>query len=263
MGFRLRLLPEADHPDFLKKCCKHDIESDTDFKKVPSSPLTRVYKFEFKGIPYYYKKFFPRNLFEPIKNLFRGDRAFRCLRGDLLLLQKGFNAPKCMLIGKKGSDIFMVSKAVKGGKDLIRFAKEAFPENMSRCKTMKKRELCKLLGKHIGKLHAHGIIHGDLRWGNVMIEKSPAFETRIWFLDNERTTNYSSLPEKMRIVNLVQMNMIPASILIKNTDRMRFYKAYLFQNPALLPQKKSLALKIIHKTAIRLKRKAAKKAPVS
>lgn len=255
----MKLLPEADHPAFLERCCRHDVRSDADFKTIASSPFTRVYRFEFNGTAYYYKKFLPRNIFESIKNLFRGNRAFRCLKGDLLLLKKGFDAPKCMLIGKKGSDIFMVSKAVKGGKDLIRFAREVFSENMSTSTTKEKRELCKLLGNQIGKLHAQGITHGDLRWGNVMIEKSSARKSRIWFLDNERTTTYWSVPEKMRIVNLVQMNMIPASIIIRNTDRMRFYKAYLTQNPALLPQKKTLALKIIHKTAIRLKRKAAKK----
>lgn len=256
-GFRLRLLPEADHLTFLDKCCGNDIKNDPDFKPVSSSAYARVYRFEMEGRSYYYKQFLSRNAFEPLKNLIRGDRALRSLKGDFLLHDKGFKVPKCMLIGKKGRQIFMVSEAVDNGKDLIRYVKEEFPHGMSPVKISEKRELCKLLGIEIGKLHAEGIIHGDLRWGNVVIEKRKGFAPGIWFLDNERTIASGVISEKLRLVNLVQMNMIPPAT-ITFTDRMRFYKAYLSQNPDLMPEKRSLAEKILQKTAIRFNRKAAR-----
>ena len=246
------LVPEADNPAFLKKCCFDDLDNDHDFTKVQSSRFAQVYQFVFNGRLYFLKKFISRDIFEPIKNFFRGDRAIRALKGDGLLLANGLNAPRCMMAGKKGSNIFNVTEAIQGGKDLIMLFAEEFPEGegMDRIKTREKRNLCKLLGKEIGKMHAKGIVHGDLRWGNVLIVKTPARETQIWFLDNERTFGYSSISRKMRIVNLVQMNMIPSSV-VTLTDRMRFYKSYLDENPCLISQKKNLAQKVLHRTANR------------
>jgi tRNA A-37 threonylcarbamoyl transferase component Bud32 len=258
LGFRLMLRPEADNVAFLERCCVNDIGNDHDFIPVVSSAFARVYSFAFNGESYFYKKYFFRNVFEPIKNFFRGDRAIRALKGDNLLIKNGFNAPKCMMVGKKGRNIFKVSEAIKGGKDLTGFVAEEFFEGMNRSKTREKRSLCKLLGKQIGKLHAAGIIHGDLRWGNVMIVKSSVMPIQIWYLDNERTLGYSSIPPKMRIFNLVQMNMISSSV-ITSTDRMRFYTAYLAENPCLMSQKWDLAQKILQKTAIRFARKALRK----
>jgi hypothetical protein len=257
-GFRLMFLPEADNVAFLKRCCLHDIDNAHDFIPVVSSGFARVYSFAFNGEYYFYKKFLSRNVFEPIKNFFRGVRATRALKGDHLLIKNGFNAPKCLLIGKKGSNIFMVSEGIKGGKDLIRLVEEEFSGDMTRAKIREKRNLCRLLGKEIGKLHAAGIIHGDLRWGNVMIVKSPEVAIQIWFLDNERTVGYSSIPQKMRIVNLVQMNMISTSV-ITSTDRMIFYLSYLSKNPDMIAQKWNLAQKVLRKTAIRFPRKASRK----
>ncbi|MFO8084698.1 MAG: lipopolysaccharide kinase InaA family protein [Desulfobacterales bacterium] len=258
MGYRLWLVSEADDTVFLKKCCGNDITKDSGSEPVASSAFARVYRFEFSGKFYYYKKFFSRNAFESFKNIVRGDRAARSLRGDLLLQKKGFNAPKCMMIGKKGGDVFMVTEAIGEGKDLIRYVGKEFSVGMGRNKILEKRNLCKLLGEQIGRLHAEGIIHGDLRWGNVVIEKLSPSEIRVWFLDNERTAGFRSISEKKRLVNLVQMNMIPFST-ITFTDRMRFYIAYLSQNPDLIPHKKGLALKVLKKTAIRFNRKSARK----
>jgi tRNA A-37 threonylcarbamoyl transferase component Bud32 len=258
LGYRLKLLPEADHVAFLKRFCVSDIGSDHDFTPLVSSAYARVYSFTFNGRLYFYKRYLYRNVFESIKNFFRGDRAIRDLKGDSLLIKNGFNAPKCIMVGKKGRNVFKVSQAIMGGKDLARFLAEEFPEGMSPNKIREKRTLCKLLGKEIGKLHATGIIHGDLRWGNIMIVKSSASAIQIWFLDNERTIEYSSIPQKMRIVNLVQMNIVSSSI-ITSTDRMRFYTAYLAENPCLMSQKWNLAKKIQQKTAIRFVRKALRK----
>lgn len=258
MGFRLMLLPKADNAAFLERCRIDDINKDNDVIPVISSAFARVYSFTFNGELYFYKKYLSRNVLEHVKNLFRGDRAVRALKGACLLTENGFNAPICMMAGKKGSNVFNVSEAIKGGKDLIRFVEEEFSEGMNRNKIREKRNLCKLLGIEIGKLHAKGIIHGDLRWGNVMIVKSPEMAIQIWFLDNERTVKYLSVPQKMRIVNLVQMNMISSSI-ITSTDRMRFYTAYLAENPCLMSQKWNLAKKVLQKTAIRFAKKTSRK----
>ncbi len=253
--FRLMVLPQADNISFLEKCCIDNLDNAHDFEPVISSRFAQVRKFMFKDRLYFYKKYISRDVFEPVKNLFRGDRAIRALKGNLLLSKNGFNAPRCVLTGKKGNNVFNVSEAVQGGIELNIFFWEEFPEDMNQIKTREKRDLCKLLGKLIGKMHAKGIAHGDLRWGNVMIVKAPLMANQIWFLDNERTSQYSSISQKKRIVNLVQMNLVSSSS-ITSTDRMRFYLSYLMENPTLVSQKKILAQKVLQKTAIRLARKA-------
>ena len=258
-GFQLKILKKADiQEDFLEKCCRTDPENDPDFTVVASSECSRVYHFKFKKNKYFYKLFCHRNFLEPIKGLFRGTRPERALRGDLILKRCGFKTPGCYIIGRKNRIHFSVAEAIVPAKDLIQFAAEKFYSNLNYDSILLKRKLAKTLGKVVGKLHAEGVYHGDLRWGNLLIEMESPDSFAIWFLDNERTARFKKIPEKKRIINLVQMNMILAPA-ITVTDRMRFLDSYFHENPELVSEKKRIAAIVNHKTLERLRKRNTKR----
>jgi tRNA A-37 threonylcarbamoyl transferase component Bud32 len=101
-------------------------------------------------------------------------------------------------------------------------------------------------------MHAAGIFHGDLRLGNVLVQKNEG-QWRFFFIDNERTKKFYHLPDSLRLKNLVQVNMFREGI--SRTDRLRFFKAYLKENPSIVRKRNKWAKKIVTKTNRRLRRK--------
>jgi predicted unusual protein kinase regulating ubiquinone biosynthesis (AarF/ABC1/UbiB family) len=101
-------------------------------------------------------------------------------------------------------------------------------------------------------MHAAGIFHGDLRLGNVLVQKNEG-QWRFFFIDNERTKKFYRLPSRLRLKNLVQINMFRYDI--GNTDRLRFFKAYLKENPSTVRKRNKWGKKVITKTNLRLERK--------
>jgi tRNA A-37 threonylcarbamoyl transferase component Bud32 len=101
-------------------------------------------------------------------------------------------------------------------------------------------------------MHAAGIFHGDLRLGNVLVQKNEG-QWRFFFIDNERTKKFYHLPDSLRLKNLVQVNMFREGI--SRTDHLRFFKAYLKENPSIVRKQNKWAKKIVTKTNRRLRRK--------
>ncbi len=99
-------------------------------------------------------------------------------------------------------------------------------------------------------MHAKGIFHGDLRLGNILARQEKTC-WRFFFLDNERTKKFDSLPFKLRVKNLVQVNMVP-KVCVSNTDRMRFFREYCAENKISKRQSKPLTEKVVEKTNWRL-----------
>jgi len=102
-------------------------------------------------------------------------------------------------------------------------------------------------------MHAAGIFHGDLRLGNILAKE----ENNGWhffLIDNERTRKFRRLPSRLRLKNLVQVNMLNSDGITK-TDRMRFFKAYFKENPLMTYKRKRWVERIIEKTDRRFEKK--------
>jgi hypothetical protein len=199
-----------------------------------------------------------RNRLDPIKEIFRGTRAERAFRGHQLLRKNGLGAPEIVAVGKKGPQSFIVSDAVRNGRGLGQYFREAYILPLSNEAIAKKRRVVRKLGHTVGRLHALGMFHGDLRWGNIIVDESNPFRLLFLFLDNERTAHYRRLPYRKRLKNLVQLNM-DSSPIVNRTDRLRFIQAYLEENPDLVPKQRLWIRRIIKKTAKRLAKKSGEK----
>ncbi len=257
-GFHLQILREQHDENFLKICCQGPSNDLTPFTPINCSQFAKVYRFTYEGQDYYYKLFLQRNWREPIRNFFLRTRADRALRGHLLLQENGFWAPRINVVGKKGSSNFIVAQAVTNIGSIPEFLHQMSSSPPSEEKTSKKRDLIRQLGHTIGRLHKLGISHGDLRLGNVIINDSDPCQLRYFFLDNERTVRFRRLPKRKRIKNLVQANMLRDLILTK-TDRLRFFQAYLQENPELISKKRLWIARIVNKTNKRVARRIKKR----
>ena len=215
---------------------------------VKSSRFSTVLKFKSPetGEGLYFKEFHRRGFKDVLKNLFGYTRAEKDFRGSTRLIRQGFDTSVPLLYGvvKRFGIIqknFLVTKEVPG-KQTYQYLSEHFSNPQAGSFIFEKREFLQAAGLEIGRLHSRGIFHGDLRVGNIIIDDSGS-SSRFYFIDNERTVRYPHLPYAKRIKSLVQLNMVRRQE-VTRTDRLRFFKAYISCNKALLPRRKEILQEI-------------------
>ncbi len=224
--------------------------------RVPSSKFARIYKFtvrfDSRDKVVYFKQYLYRSVWDFIKGFVRANRAERAFRASEMLCENGFDTPVIIAMGESGNGPlstanFLITLEVEDAKQIHQFISDSSLETRSR------RELIRALGQTIGEMHAKGIFHGDLRLGNILVRQEKD-HWRFFFLDNERTRKFYRLPGRLRLKNLVQVNMFPPAS-ISNTDRMRFFREYWAQNEKSKTDKSALIKKVIKKTRRRLDKK--------
>lgn len=220
-----------------------------------ASKFARVYKgaISFNGQTHnlYIKQYLYRSAVDFLKHIFRPSRAMRSLKASQMLATENLLSPEVIAMGqlRKGPFVaksFLITRSIENAPTLTTWIAEA-----DDFKT--KKRFIRQLAEKIGKMHAANISHGDLRTGNILV-KTVGDGWDFYLLDNERTVKYNKLPDKLRIKNLVQLNMLTDKNLT-NTDTARFYKTYLQQNQTNIPNPKELAKKVNKKTEERLKKK--------
>ncbi len=225
---------------------------------VFSSDTSRVHKFTVRfadverGV--YIKQYLCRSALDFIKHLVRASRARRAFKATLMLEKNGFEAPVVVAMGECKSDFFnrrnfLVTLEAENTKPIYQFIPEG-QKNRTKEQLRDKRKLIRAFGRTVGRMHARGIFHGDLKVVNVLAKQEKS-GWRFFFIDNERTKKFYILPSWLRLKNLVQVN-IPPRETIGRTDQMRFFKAYMSENPKIQDNWKRWAKKAITKTNRRL-----------
>lgn len=226
-------------------------------ERVRSAPTARVFRFSVEignaERTIYYKEFLNRFVWDVIKHIVRASRARRAFMASAMLASKGFRVPETVALGERRTvfwlrQCFSMTFEVEASEAVYAIlSREA--GSMKVAELRNRRELIRGLGAIVGRLHREGIVHGDLRLGNVLARCEQG-RWQFFFLDNERTRRFSGLPARLRLKNLVQVNMCREGV--SSTDRLRFYRAYLSQCPELGPHRKYWAAKVQARTAQRL-----------
>lgn len=171
----------------------------------------------------FYKEFLPRNKFEKIKAIIRGNRSKRARKQAGILNKAGLPTPKILCWCKGQKNVFLISKGF-GGVGFFQYLKMNFLPPLNKEKIRKKRLLLKETGSLIGKMHSMGIVHGDLRQNNLLVkEVENGFQFSL--IDNESNRKWWFIPRSQILKNLVQFSMFSDNLLSK-TDLMRLYNAY-------------------------------------
>lgn len=238
----------------------HSDERRSRLEKVQSSDTAEVYRYAIDingtGEVLYLKKHPHRSVTDAVKHLFRPSRAKRAFKAGLELQKHQFETPQIAAFLQKKYGLFswedvLVTRGIVNAVDL-----PAAFINAGRTATGPlhlRRSMISELGKTIARMHAVGICHGDLRAGNVFVRKVPEGFGFI-FIDNERTLKYPVLPFRLRLKNLVQLNLTRADI--TRTDRMRFLTAYCQIAGQSRQRCKYIARKTLISTTARLKKRA-------
>lgn len=228
---------------------------------VPSSDVSHVYKFtaslDDKERCFYFKQYLYRSALDFIKHLVRPSRARRAFEATLMLEKNGFEAPVVVAMGEYKSSFldrknFLLTVEVEDAKQIKQLIPESL-ENFNKEQLNDMRKLIREFGHTVGRMHAAGIFHGDLRLGNVLGKREKS-TWHLFFIDNERTRKFRRLPARLRLKNLVQANILISDCITK-TDRMRFFKSYLQENIDIHGRHKKLANKVDTKTRERLRTK--------
>ncbi len=203
----------------------------------------------------YLKQYLYRSVWDFVKHLLRANRAERAFKAAIMLGENGLDSPEVVATGRLRygplcRTSFLVTREIENARAVYTYPNEDWPAQANGT-AHDKREFIRALGSTIGRMHAAQIFHGDLRAGNIFAEKSEG-NWRFYFLDNERTKKFRRLPQRLRLKNLVQINMLigPA---ITRSDRMRFFRTYCQYNPGIRAGRKVLLRTINRKTVNRLK----------
>lgn|SRR5690554_936393 len=172
----------------------------------------------------YLKEFIDRGPVETLKNLFRPHRALRALEAERQLAAAGFKVATTLVIGWQQRlgvkyRFFTVTRDLGELIDLYQCARQLQGAALEH-----KRRWLRAVADAVAQLHREGFIHGDLRPGNLLVGEQGGRTVCAW-LDNERTRRFATLPERLRLKNLVQLNML-LSPAIGRRERLCFLLAY-------------------------------------
>ena len=231
------------------------------FVRVSSSSTTRVFKcrinFQGRCLNLYLKQHLYRSPLDYLKHLVRPSRAMREFKASLMLAKNGIRTPPIIATGRIPVGLFhtrnfLITANLENAHSLnLWLCRNMPPDNADTLRS--RRLLIRQLGETVGRMHAAGICHGDLRPGNVFIE-SVSGQWRFFLLDNERTTKFPRLPHRKVVKNLVQVGMLHDRYLTR-TDRLRFLKNYIAQNTRLATNYRQLAKEVYLRTEARLHKK--------
>ena len=188
---------------------------------VQSSSHTRVARNPVLGL--YYKEFLPRSPAESLKALLRGSRASRARHSGEALLHAGITAPANVAWGTLGAGRQYLFTREVPGQGITDWLRIDLRERRGEILALR-RQLLEELGIFVGRVHATGFIHGDMRPGNILASLQGG-RFRFALIDNERTVRLCPPPGRRLLRNLMQLNMLLADDLTL-TDRMRFFRAW-------------------------------------
>ena len=206
--------------------------------------ITRL-PFRGERIRAYVKQFHLHPSLNYLIHLICTGRARRALRATLMLEQHGFNAPRPLALMEKRygpfcTDSILITKDVPDSVQLSERLDQLGADS-SKVGLNKKCRLIRKFGRLVGQMHQVGILHGDLRLRNVLVQEqdgSPVF----WFIDNERTKRFPVLSPVLARKNLVQLNMKSR---VSNADRLRFLKAYAQARGLTAEELKTIARMVV------------------
>jgi tRNA A-37 threonylcarbamoyl transferase component Bud32 len=198
-------------------------------ERIASSNGSRVWRLRLAAGYVYLKEYVARSWLDRVKGLVRGNRAGQAVRGSMLLARIGLKTPQIVAVRTLRQRCFMATIEVAGAHPAHEYFREGC-ELYASTTTAERRQILRQLGCEVGRMHRAGIVHGDLRPGNILVRRADR-GWEFFFIDNERTRRWRRIPRKRRRKNLVQLNMLPHEI--SNTDRLRFFQAYILANPSV------------------------------
>ena len=161
-----------------------------------------------------------------LKHCFRPSRARRALRGGNLFAAAGFGVPLPLCLVEERAALMTVSSAlitaeVTGWCRLADALAGRGPAG--RMDAAARRDLVAALAREVAAIHNAGLVHGDMRGGNVGVVAAPGGPRFCW-MDNEGCRRPALRRRRLQARNLVQLNMLREGV--TQADRLAFWRIY-------------------------------------
>ena len=178
------------------------------------------------------KRYNYQSTFYALKNLFRTSRAKRVWKVAQNLIACNIPTPQpiSFLEQRKGRLLiksFFISKKIDGALPLNSAIQELKTCRSSQDTTQKKT-LIQQVAHLVRALHECGICHRDLKASNILVQKNPGQEQKLYLVDLDSARVQTRIRTKERIRDLARLN---ASLFyatgISTADRLRFLRDYL------------------------------------
>jgi tRNA A-37 threonylcarbamoyl transferase component Bud32 len=196
-----------------------------------------------------YKRNRPKNRWKAFLNLFRSSRAMRGWRLGHALLSRGIATPRPIVVCEPSRmnwpailsktwqerAAYLATEWAEGAENLHLWAWALAQRPLE--ERMKLAAGCaRSLGSLVGRMHARGISHGDLKGSNVLVvdrrggDKPEILETLLIDLDDVRI--HKHLPYKRQVADLARLATSAAGhAWVKNSLRRYFLAAYAAEFP--------------------------------
>ncbi len=236
--WRVWAVPNWFDTEIFQACCRAIEASDERFKPIPSSKTTVVFRFVWQEKEYYLKHY----LFKGWRKRLRlGAKIARLPQIAKQLNREGFSTPEIVCVAHKGQQMFSISVAAIAKSNINELYTKNGAGIVSNMAHFRER-----FGQEIGRLHAAGFIHGDLRWGNILVNNPNSDRPEFIYLDNDRTRRYSwhvalllfdffanSCFRHNQIKNLVQIHFPEKLHHHSSANWDQFWKGYCAENPMI------------------------------
>jgi tRNA A-37 threonylcarbamoyl transferase component Bud32 len=212
-----------DPKGFAELCCRDSKEEKSEFDAVNCSRSTKVFRFEWAGNSYYYKEYLFQNIWKHRKVVTRGTHLRRVAHQ---MSAAGLRSPRIVCHARSGFRIFVVSEAVEDCCTVSQLFLNLTPTPL-----VDGNRFRKLFGQEIGRLHNAGFAHGDLRWGNVLVQHANTAHPVFIFIDNDRTKKYKRIPDRLRLMNIAQIKFTGSLKNHPESEWNAIWEGYLVTSP--------------------------------
>ncbi len=214
--------------------CKRSPETTVTLVRIERGPLVCVKQYHWRGF------------IHAAKSLFRPSHGTRTFFNGIKLHQKGIGVALPLALVQKSylglpHTEWVIMETVPRALELDRYILSLKDKSLS---LTQKRNMVRLFGEFLGRLHLMGIFHSDLKTCNIMVGEpemdnqtkhpranaAPQHDTapsglRIFPIDYDDVTFADSISKRQRIKNFLQL-FLSTPLFITLTDRLRFVGAY-------------------------------------
>jgi len=178
------------------------------------------------------KRYNYQNIFYALKNLFRVSRGKRVWKAAHSMLLRAVTTPQpvSFVEQRKGRFLlksFFITRKIDHSLPLITLLQNGL--SGAQAKTFEsKKTLIHQVAKLVCMMHERGIRHKDLKSANILAQKIPGQQEKLYLVDLDSTRVKKKSTKKDAIKDLARLN---ASLLdaktVSTPDRLRFLKYYL------------------------------------
>lgn len=179
----------------------------------------------------------PRGVGRGLAERIRGSRAERAERGARVLARAGIAHPATLAVAERRGHARVYESYL-----LSEFLADAAPlpaiMPQLRSDRRRRRAVARSLGVAIGRLHAAGLDHRDLKHSNLLLRADGSFA--LLDLDSLIPPRVPGLRERARALGQLEAYAVDLYPWLSRSDRARFFESYLGEAPEWRDRRRSL-----------------------